>query len=119
MPRAARTAQNAVRVEVIEGKLRAMRNETLRKIDCQLSLLGMYEKVCLSYFFTDLVCWERHKAIRGFHLGLPSGTIEHWSWMLASLKCTCLSSLLGCKSLLLVTGHHLYLVRNGKGDVYG
>ena len=81
MPRAARTAQNAVHVEVIEVKLRAMRNEIVRKIDCRLSRLGMYEKVSLNYFFTDLVCWQRHKEIKDLQLGLTCGTIEHWSWM--------------------------------------
>jgi len=81
MPRASRTAQNAVHVEVIEGKLRAMRNEIVRKIDRRLSRLGMYEEVSLNYFFTDLVCWQRHKAIKDLQPGLTCGTIEHWSWM--------------------------------------
>jgi hypothetical protein len=52
MPRAAKTAQNEVRVDVIEGKLCAMCNETiLRKIDCRLFRLRMFEKVCLNSFF--------------------------------------------------------------------
>ena len=81
MPRAARTALNAVQVDVIEGKLRAVRNETVRRIDSRLCRLGMYEKVNLNYFFSGLVCWQRHKVIKDLQLGLPSGTIEHWSWM--------------------------------------
>ena len=81
MPRATRTAQNAVHVDAIEWRLRANRNETVRKIDCRLSRLRMYEKVCLYSFFTDLVCWKKHKAIRDLQLDLPSGKIEYWSWM--------------------------------------
>jgi hypothetical protein len=81
MPRAARTALNAVHVDVIVGKLRAVRNEIVRKIDSQLCRLGMYEKVCLNSLFMGLACWQRHKVIKDLQLGLPSGAIEHWYWM--------------------------------------
>ena len=40
VPRVARAAQNVVRVDEIVGKLRALRNETIRKIDCRLSDCG-------------------------------------------------------------------------------
>jgi len=81
VPGAARTTENAVLLDVIQGKLRAIRNETVRMIDCRLSRLGMYEELNLNYLFKDLVCWQRNKAIKDLRLGLPSGTIEHWSWM--------------------------------------
>ncbi len=41
----------------------------------------MYEKVNLSYFFSCLLCWQRHKVIKDLQLGLTCGTIEQWSRM--------------------------------------
>jgi len=82
-PRAARTTLNAVQADVVEEKLRDVRNETVRKIDSRLCGLGMYEKVCLlNYFFFQVsFVGKGTKVIKDLQLGLPSGTIEHWSWM--------------------------------------
>jgi hypothetical protein len=43
--------------------------------------MGMYEKLCLNQFFKGALCWQRYKAIKDMLLVLPSGCIEHWSWM--------------------------------------
>jgi len=80
-PRAARTIfANAVHLGVIEGNFRHIRNDAVGKIDCRLCMLGMYEKLNLNHYFIGLLCWQRYKAIKNMHLGLPSACIEHWSW---------------------------------------
>ena len=81
MPGAARTTTNAVTVEVIICKLRPIRNDTVRKIDRRLCELGVYEKLNLNSLFIGLLCWQRHKVIKDMQKGLPSASIEHWSWM--------------------------------------
>ena len=68
-------------LEVVEGKFRPLRNDIVKKIDLRLCQLEMYEKLCLNQFFIGLLCWQRHKAIKDIQLSLPSGCIEHWSWM--------------------------------------
>jgi len=81
LPGATRTIANAVQWDTIEGRLRHIRNVTVRKIDHRLCQMGMYEKLNLNYYFVGLLCWQRYKAIQDMRLGLPSGCIQHWSWM--------------------------------------
>ena len=79
MPGVARTTTNAVKVELIQFKLRPIRNDTARKIDRNLCGLGMYDTLNLNTFFIGLICWQRHKAIKDMRLGIPCGSIENWT----------------------------------------
>ncbi len=80
-PKAARTFATAVFVSVIPGKIRSVRNAAVRMIDLTLGRTSTYTKINLHDYLKDLGCWDRCKAIRDMHKGLPSGTVEHWSWM--------------------------------------
>ena len=80
-PSAARTVGSVVHVEVVEGRLRPIRNITVKAIDLKLSQMGHYEKLDLLPFMRDLQSWERWRAMQDLKKGMPSGCIEHWSWM--------------------------------------
>ena len=75
---AARTSATAVE---LKGKLRPLRNDIVKMIDRRLCQLGMYEKLCLNQLFIGARCWQKYKAIKNMLIGLPSGYIEHWTWM--------------------------------------
>lgn len=78
---AARTHSNAVDLEVIRGKIRPIRNDTLLRIDRRLCSLGMYEKVDLHPFLETLRCWDRTRVVNDLRQGLPSGDVMLWTWM--------------------------------------
>lgn len=78
---AARTPGTAVGLECIAGKIRPIRNEHVAKIDLRLSRLDYYSMLNLQPFLNGLECWARRRVIVELHKGLPSGTIELWSWM--------------------------------------
>ena len=54
--RATRTSENAVYVDVIVEKIRAIRNGTVKKIDRRLCNMGKYEKLDLDSYLTKLLC---------------------------------------------------------------
>lgn len=66
---------------MINMRLRPMRNETTRCIDMALNRMGMYEMLNLQPYLETLNCRKRWAALKDMELGMPSGTIEHWSWM--------------------------------------
>jgi hypothetical protein len=79
--RVVRTNETASGLETIIGKVRPIRNTTVKQIDMRMSREEMYKVVDLHHYLKDLQCWERRRAIVEMQGGLPSGTIEHWSWM--------------------------------------
>lgn len=80
-PGAARTVDTAVKIETIDAKLRSITCPVVRKIDLKLSCMPDYCKLELLPYFCGLQNWQRHKALCDVRKGMPSGTIEHWSWM--------------------------------------
>ena len=79
--RVVRSNETASGLETITGKVRPIRNTTVKHIDMRMSREEMYKLVDLHHYLKDLQCWERRRAIIEMQGGLPSGTIEHWSWM--------------------------------------
>ena len=80
-PTAVRIPETAVGISVIEGRIRLVRNVALRNIDIRLNMMGISENLDLLPYMKDLDCRERWRIVTELHKGLPSGTIEHWSWM--------------------------------------
>ena len=78
---AARTAETAVELELIQAKLRPIHCHIVRAIDMKLSMLPDYQKLDLGPFLANQQSWQRWKVLRDMKKGMPSGTIEHWSWM--------------------------------------
>ena len=78
---AIRNATSAVKVKVVSGKTRSLSTRIAKSIDLRLSRIQFYKKLDLNPFLGSLQCWERYKVLKDIEKGLPSGTIEMWSWM--------------------------------------
>ena len=78
---AARNANTAVGLECIVGRVRQVKNAVVAKIDLKIARGGYYDMLNLQPYMKDLQCWERRKVVSDLRRGLPSGTVELWSWM--------------------------------------
>lgn len=79
-PKAARTCENAVQLETIEAKSRPIRCPVTRQLDLKLSRLDTYCVLNLGPILGNLQCWQRWRVINDMRKGMPSGSVEHWTW---------------------------------------
>ncbi len=81
-PRAARSYENVVQLETIEAKSRPIRCPVTSHLDSRLSKLDNMYYIILNLGPTlgNLQCWQRWRVICDMRKGMPSGSVEHWTW---------------------------------------